>query len=207
VESTLYFENRKEVETMANNKFLGIDLSDRAKANFLSRFFGIFYEGLMEDCFKSKGYVSEGRPSVYDKHGKYQNITFDYTVTKDNKMYLVEAKCWIAYQDFKYFELTHDILQSKWQYYKETFKFFLELGSMNRPSDKYKFYCDGKEDYFQPDGKILIWAKVNKKEVGKIREAYNLTNIFPIEDMIMEMRGKKEKDKRDYLNYAEDRLK
>jgi len=40
--NSLFLRIEKEVETMANNKFLGIDLSDRAKANFLSRFFGIF---------------------------------------------------------------------------------------------------------------------------------------------------------------------
>jgi len=184
--------------------FLDIDLSNNNmngyKANYLSRVFGIFYEDLIKHCWGTEGYILLGRPSVYDKNKRYK--TYDYMVEKDRKRFIVEAKCYVAYEDFKHIELTLELLK-KWDKTsgkkfpdKDAFQFFLELGTKREPYEEYTFFYtdkDGKKSAFEPTGKILIWARVKKgeDEKKKIKEEYNFSDLFSVEDMMNKNKNKK----------------
>lgn len=185
-----------------NNSFLDIALSDNDKANFLSRFFGIFYEGLLGFWLKSQGFNLKGRPSVYNKKDHYLNKTFDYTIEKGGKTFIVEAKCYIAYQNYKHLELTLDLLEAQWDYPADNaFQLFLELGK-EKPYEKYNFYCGDDDEPFRPDGKILIWAKVKKDEIKHIKERYNFSDIFSVEEMINGIKNEKGDG---YFQFVQDR--
>ena len=188
--------------------FLGVNLSDIEKANYLSRFFGIFYEGLIGFWLETKGFNLKGRPSVYNQNDRYLRRTFDYAVEKNGKYFIGEAKGYIAYEDFTQIELTADLLD---EYiagsYNDTFHLFLELGSREKPYSKYRFRykCDEyKKTRFSPDGKMLFWTRVKESEVERIKKKYHLSYIFSLEqilvDMMAEMKSNSDKGK-EYSQY------
>lgn len=167
--------------------FLGINLSDKPeKANYLARIFAIFYEDPLEVCLEAKGFISKGRPSIYNKKGKYLGKTYDYTLEKNGEYFIVEAKSYIAFNNFKYLELTTENLNKLLD--QDNFTFFCNLGSKKEPYKKYQFYYDNSsEKYFPLYGKILVWPKVKKSDVDIIKRKYNFSDIFSIEDAIKDM--------------------
>lgn len=171
--------------------FLGIDLSgDPGRANYIARIFAIFYEDLLEVCLEKKGFTSNGRPSVYNKKNKYLRKTYDYTLEKNGEYFIVEAKSYLAFNNFEYLELTAGKLKKLLDNWgdKDNFTFFCKLGSKKEPYKKYQFYYDNpSEKYFSPDGKILVWPKVEKSNIDIIKRKYNFSNIFSIEDAIKDM--------------------
>ena len=189
-------------------KFLDIDLSNTDKANYVSRLFGIFYERLIEPWWEFRGFSTKGRPSVYDKGDHYLHKTFDYTVEQNGKIYIVEAKCYIAYLDFSQMVLNASLLED-YSKDRSTFAFYLALGSAKEPYHKYRFYCDGYRDQdFQSDGKILIWTKVKDDEIENIKEKYNLSYVFSVEQIfydIFSLIDKKSRQFKKYENYIFER--
>ena len=177
--------------------FLGINLlngkhdKDYKRASYLSRVFGIFYEDLIKYCWAEEGYSLRGRPSVYDMDDNYLKKTYDYMVEKNGKKFIVEAKCYVAYQNFTEMELTTRLLDKyATPSDNSAFQFFLKLGSEKELFNKYKFYYSdvktGEKNPFSPDGKILIWARVTKDEDEKkrIKEKYNFSDLLSVEEMI-----------------------
>ena len=74
-----------------------------------------------------------GRPTIYDKHGKRR--TYDYTLKKNGKYYIVEAKCYLAFENFKHLELTTKSLELLLGG-EDSFNFFCELGTKKEPYKK-----------------------------------------------------------------------
>ena len=173
--------------TIEERSFLGINLSsDIKRANYLARVFAIFYETLLEIWLKNQGFESMGRPSIYDKNENPLRKTYDYTLKKNGEYFIVEAKCYLAYSEFKHLELTSGSLELLLGG-EDNFNFFCNLGQ-KEPYEKYKFYYPhSSDDYFTPDGKILIWSKVKKSEIEKIKNNYKFSDIFSIEDAINDM--------------------
>jgi hypothetical protein len=195
-------------------EFLNIDLSDKKKANYFSRIFGVFYEGLIEFCWESKRYKSIGRPSVY-KNGKHLK-TFDYTLEKkDGTKLVAEAKCWLAFEDFYYTELTTDLVKYDLLDKKDAsaLQFILELGKDTEYNDYTFKYSDKNTDKkipFTPGGKALIWARVAKNEKIKIKKEFGFSEVFSIEEIIKDMVKKIKSDKikgKEFRKYVRDRKK
>lgn len=184
--------------------FLNINLSDYDKANYLSRLFAIFYENLLKFWLERKGFSLKGRPSVYSKKGKYLRKTFDYTVERNGKYYIIEAKSYLAFQNSTQIVLSLDILDG-WFGYEDSLQFFCELGSKDKPYDNYTF----KNDYgkFVPHGKILFWAKIKKDEVAIMRRKYHLSYIFSVEEAIKNMAKETKKKSRKGIEYSKEVLK
>ena len=167
--------------------FLGINLSDDLeKANYLARIFAIFYEKALEIWFETQGFESMGRPSMYDENEKYLRKTYDYTLRKNGQYFIVEAKCYLSFEEFKHLEMTLESLESLLGG-EDSFNFFCSVGQ-KEPYDKYRFYYPHiTNNYFKPDGKILVWSKINKNEIERIKEKYKFSDIFGIENMINDM--------------------
>jgi len=167
--------------------FLDINLSNaEERANYLARIFAIFYEELIEVWLKAKGFESLGRPTIYDKNWKSLRKTFDYTLKKNGKYFIVEAKCYLAYDNFKELVLTTKAIESMLSY-GDNFQFFCELGTEKEPYEKYCFWAVDADEEFKPDGKILLWAKVDKNEEPELKRKYIFSDIFSIEDAINDM--------------------
>jgi len=175
--------------------FLGINLSsDPERANYLARIFATFYENLLEIWLETKGFESKGRPTVYDKNGKYR--TYDYTLKKNSKFYIVEAKCWLAFNNFYYLRLKESLIR-EWGA-KDNFTFFCNLGTKEGSFKKYTFKYANKDTdskvCFNPYGKILIWPIIINDEVKKIKDIYQFSDIFSIEDAINDMKNRIKKN-------------
>jgi hypothetical protein len=176
-----------ENRTDGDRGFLGINLSSKTeRANYLARIFAIFYEKLLEIWLKTKGFELLGRPTVYDKDWKSLRKTFDYTLKKNGKYFIVEAKCYLAYDNFRQLVLTTKSLESMLSY-GDNFQFFCEVGTEKEPYEKYCFGTPGADEEFKPDGKILLWSKVNRSEEAELKIKYKFSDIFSIEDAINDM--------------------
>jgi len=172
--------------------FLGINLSDDPdRANYIARIFAPFYEKLLEVWLETKGFESKGRPTIYDKNEKVLS-TYDYTLRKDGKYYIVEAKCYLAFNNFKHLDLTTESLGLLLGG-EDSFNFFCELGTKNEPYRKYTFYYTNSDKHFTPNGKILFWPKIRKDEAEKIKKVYKFYDIFSIEDAINDMKNQSKK--------------
>ena len=105
---------------------------------------------------------------------------------KNGKYFVAEAKCYLAYDNFKELVLTTKSLESMLSY-GDNFQFFCELGTEMRPYEKYRFWAADADEKFKPDGKILLWAKIDKDEEVDLKRKYEFSDIFSIEDAITDM--------------------
>ena len=174
--------------------------SDCKREKFISRLFGIFSEEIVNTwCDRFDGdkfpYKNLGRPSLYDKENdKYTGSTLDFTFQdKDNKIYIVEMKCEIQYQNFKYFYLN----------YEDELEGFLEHHN-KKAFDKFREFPENKNGYIvkysensktsekieikQEDicGIILIWGKVNK-DIEYKKNIGDFHQILSVERMISDL--------------------
>jgi hypothetical protein len=183
---------KNKIEQRERLDFLGIDLPrNDEKGNYLARIAGIFYEKLLEPWFETKGFRLLGRPTIYrDREGKKN--TYDYALKKNGKYFIAEAKCYLAYyyNKYRHLEVSIDSLEAlnEGSGDEESFSFFCNIGTKTRPYKNYRFsYKDSPGDTRRPHGKILIWAKVRKGDVEKIKKKYKFDHVFSVEEAIRDM--------------------
>ncbi len=98
-----------------------------ARSKFLSRLFGIFSEKIV-DCWcknNKSDYENCGRPTIYADGWHY---TLDFTFKKDDKLYIVEMKSEIQYQNYKFMILKNNskVNYLKHHLEKKAFKLFID---------------------------------------------------------------------------------
>ena len=82
------------------------DKADRKRGKYLSRLFGIFSEDIVriwaadEKCH----YEDLGRPSIRFEDKTY-TLDFTFQHKQSRKVYIVEQKCEIEFQNYKFFIL------------------------------------------------------------------------------------------------------
>ena len=172
--------------------------NDCKREKFLSRLFGILSEEIVKvwcDNCKSP-YKDLGRPSLYED-GKYTGTTLDFTF-KDritDKIYIVEMKCEIQYENFKYFYLSDDSELNRFldHHNKKAFERFKKLPT---ESDKYiiKYpdpeFSTKKKQLDNIDGIILIWGKVDQEKIENKKiesSSFNFHQILSVERMISDL--------------------
>ena len=146
---------------------------------FLSRLFGIFSEEIIDiwcQNYKSP-YMNLGRPSLY-KGDKYTKTTLDFTFQdqESKEIYIVEMKCEIQYENFKYFHLRNEDELKKppegngfleHHRKKQAFEKFEELGES--PENYIVKYLDQEtKEHCKVEkiaGIILIWGKVDQENI------------------------------------------
>jgi len=170
------------------------DNDDCKREKFLSRLFGIFSEEIVKIwCANEKSpYDDLGRPSLYDKADKYTGTTLDFTFQdKDKKIYIVEMKCEIQYENFRYFHLNNkDKLEGFLGHHrkKQAFERFEKLGkNPDRYIVKYLDY-EAKEKckIEKIAGIILIWGKVNQENIENMNIG-GFHQILSVERMISDL--------------------
>lgn len=167
------------------------------KANFISRFFGIFAEEIVkiwaENC--NSEYDNLGRPSRYDSENDYcfkisgesnsncdayiySNITYDFLFKKNDEYFIVEQKNELSYQNFKNMILNNsNMIEDKKA--KKSFEKFIEI-----PNETIKFFYDNDTKYIK--GKILIWGSLTEDcdELENIKNEYGIYEILSLEEII-----------------------
>jgi hypothetical protein len=130
--------------------------SDRARAKFLSRVFGIFSEQIVSiwTVDERAPYQNLGRPTIKTDDGRRPH-TLDFALRERStgKVYVSEMKCEIEYHNFRYFVLER-VEQLK-HHKKRAFEAFLRAA---RPSPGQSVYIGGKS--LPTSGAILIWGAV-----------------------------------------------
>jgi hypothetical protein len=151
--------------------------------NFQARLFGIFNEEIVRIWAKSNsdGYCDLGRPTVYLSNGKHP--TFDFTLQKDEKNYLTEMKCWLPFENYKYFEL-NDAEQLGKVAKDGAFKVFMDIAQQ---LTDFTVKVSGAKEATPIHGVILIWGKVKSDKKEEIKNATKIHEILALEDIIEDL--------------------
>ena len=155
------------------------DEADRKRGKYLSRLFGIFSEDIVriwaadEKCH----YEDLGRPSIRFE-GETYTLDFTFQHKQSKKVYIVEQKCEIEFQNYKYF-----ILDKREQLFhhikaKKAFVAFLEAAKKNIIS------ASISKQEMKIDGTILIWGAATPKGINDIKLEYEIDDIFTLEKII-----------------------
>jgi hypothetical protein len=147
--------------------------------NFLARLFGIFSEHVVNswcDCPKAP-YLSIGRPTLR-KPGEKRGYTLDFTLQhrQSGHRYAAEMKCWITWENYRYFRLTEiGQLQSL---NTPAFTTFLAFA---RDPAAYQVFTAGKP--IEADGAILVWGAATPQG-RSAAAALGIIDVLTVEDMI-----------------------
>jgi len=159
--------------------------------NFRAKLLGLMYEDLLCVWFsRFGGYKVVGkdvRSGLYD--GKPAAV--DFILEKDGRLYVVEAKCWPAYDGGRFKKLT---LKNIDRVRREFRTHFLNEDFVS----KYKF--KGR----RVDGKILVWWDVEESEAERIRDELKLDGLISLKRVLNELKGNAEAERiiREYKEWA-----
>jgi hypothetical protein len=144
--------------------------------NFRAKLLGLMYEDLLCVWFsRFGGYKVVGRDvrsGLYD--GK--RVAVDFILEKDGRLYVVEAKCWPAYDGGRFKKLT---LKNIDRVKREFKTHFLNEDFVS----KYRFEGRGV------DGKILVWWDVEESEAERIRDELKLDELISLKRVLNELKG------------------
>lgn len=144
--------------------------------NFRAKLLGLMYEDLLCVWFsRFGGYKVVGRDvrsGLYD--GK--RVAVDFILEKDGRLYVVEAKCWPAYDGGRFKKLT---LKNIDRVKREFKTHFLNEDFVS----KYRF--EGRN----VDGKILVWWDVEESEAERIRDELKLDELISLKRVLNELKG------------------
>lgn len=155
------------------------DEADRKRGKYLSRLFGIFSEDIVriwaadEKCH----YEDLGRPSIRFE-GETYTLDFTFQHKQSRKVYIVEQKCEIEFQNYKFFILNKKEQLSHHIKAKKAFMAFLEAAKKNIISASV-----GKQE-IKIDGTILIWGAATPKGINDIKLEYEIDDILTLEKII-----------------------
>jgi hypothetical protein len=179
------------------------DLTRMPIYNYQSRILGLFSEEIVKVWATSpySNYEYLGRPTIYvnkikpNDKGKY-TVDFALQAKTDNpddkKIYITEMKCWLPYDNFKYFELTEESL-NRAANAQASFHQFLNIAKRATPYSSVKITGKPPQKLEKVDGFILIWGKVKPDNVEELKHATGLHDILGLEDMIHDMTNKEYK--------------
>jgi hypothetical protein len=144
--------------------------------NFRAKLLGLMYEDLLcvwfSECGGYKVVGRDVRSGLYD--GK--RVAVDFILEKDGRLYVVEAKCWPAYDGGRFKKLT---LKNINRVRREFKTHFLNEDFVS----KYRFKGRGV------DGKILVWWDVEESEAERIKDELKLDGLIPLKQVLNELKG------------------
>ncbi|WP_339891235.1 hypothetical protein [uncultured Alteromonas sp.] len=158
--------------------YKGVSVRDK----FLARVFGIFNEEIIKIwCENSKSPFSNvGRPTIYDKDGRYYTLDF---LLKDEKgnLFVTEMKCEIEYQKYKNLTLSNS-KQLNHHRTKRAFQLFLENAvSPNKHSVKVK------GEPFRVSGSALVWGRTSSEGIASIKNEFSIAHIISTESVVQDL--------------------
>jgi len=144
--------------------------------NFRAKLLGLMYEDLLCVWFGERGGYKvverDVRSGLYDG----ERVAVDFILEKDGRLYVVEAKCWPAYDGGRFKKLT---LKNIDRVKREFKTHFLNKDFVS----KYRF--KGRN----VDGKILVWWDVEESEAERIRDELKLDGLILLKRVLNELKG------------------
>jgi hypothetical protein len=144
--------------------------------NFRAKLLGLMYEDLLcvwfSECGGYKVVGRDVRSGLYD--GK--RVAVDFILEKDGRLYVVEAKCWPAYDGGRFKKLTLKNIDRVRGEFRTPF--------LNEDFvSKYRF--EGRS----VDGKILVWWDIEESEAERIKDELKLDGLISLKRVLNELKG------------------
>jgi len=184
--------------------FEGIFKSDTPKRDkFLSRFFGIFSEEFVRCwCNDARSpYKDLGRPTLR-KSSNERGHTLDFTFESrtDGNLYVVEMKCLLEFENYKFLRLDSPSLLEHLQKNKdqEAFRVFLDIA---KNTNRYQVKVGGKELSIQ--NAILVWGSCNEQGRSSVVTKYGLHDVISLEDSLRDLAKWNNREFLELLNQKE----
>jgi hypothetical protein len=153
-----------------------------ARGKFLSRVFGIFSESIVQIWSEDERapYRNLGRPTLIGQsQTRTPTLDFLFESRRTGRRFVVEQKCEIEFNGFRYFALTGpDQLK---HHNKPAFAAFLAAASGNEPGSR-----DWKvgSERVAVDGAILIWGSVTPDGRRAVMEETGLHDAVGLDRII-----------------------
>lgn len=157
--------------------------ADTARGKYLARLFGIFSETLVELWCRDERAPFEnlGRPTVHHC-GAGHTLDFLFRDRRSGRTHVVEQKCEIEYQGYRYLTLT-DPRQLD-HHRKPAFAAFLATANGGEGP---KVTLRGQAT--QTDGAILIWGAVDPRGRDTTLAETGLSDILALADIIADLQS------------------
>jgi hypothetical protein len=155
-----------------------------ARGKFLSRVFGIFSESIVQtwSADERAPYSNLGRPTLAAPSPvRKPTLDFLFECRRTGKRFVVEQKCEIEFNSFRYFTLTGpDQLK---HHNKPAFAAFLAAASGSAPGSR-----DWKvgNRLVSVDGAILIWGAVTPDGRNSVIEERGLEDVIGLDRIVAE---------------------
>jgi hypothetical protein len=174
------------------------DSKSDTRGKFLSRLFGIFSEDIVRIWSRSQEspYEDLGRPtikSVSEEKGYTLDFTFRHKEYKT--IYIVEMKCEIEYEGYKY--LTLETPKQLHHHKNKAFQLFLDSAR-----DKKNAIVSVKGKTIAINGAILIWGNATNEGKTMTRDTHGIYEVLTIQGIINDLISAKNAE---YAEYIADR--
>lgn len=155
-----------------------------ARGKFLSRVFGIFSETIVQIWSEDARapYRNLGRPTLAESSpARNPTLDFLFECRRTGKRFVVEQKCEIEFNGFRYFTLTGPDQLS--HHNKPAFAAFLAAAS-GREAGSREWKVGAQR--LTVDGAILIWGAVTPGGRSAVMEATGLDDVIGLDRVIAE---------------------
>lgn len=155
-----------------------------ARGKFLSRLFGIFSETIVQIWSEDERapYRNLGRPTLSGP-SPVRNPTLDFLFEsrRTGRRFVVEQKCEIEFNGFRYFTLTGP--EQLKHHNKNAFAAFLAAARGEAPLAR-DWKVGGRQ--FTVDGAILIWGAVSAAGRGAVMNETGLHDVLGLDRIVAE---------------------
>lgn len=155
-----------------------------ARGKFLSRVFGVFSESIVQIWSEDEraSYKSLGRPTLSGRSpARNPTLDFLFECRRTGKRFVVEQKCEIEFNGYRYFALTGP--EQLKHHNKLAFAAFLAAANGNTPGAR-----DWKvgNKHVTVDGAILIWGAVTPEGREAVIGETGLHDVIGLDRIIAE---------------------
>lgn len=154
-----------------------------ARGKFLSRVFGIFSESIVQIWAQDERapYRNLGRPTlIANSPVRSPTLDFLFECRSTGRRFVVEQKCEIEFNGFRYFTLTSpDQLK---HHIKPAFAAFLAAANGSGPARDWKV----GSQRMAVDGAILVWGAVTSGGRAAVMEETGLHDVIGLDRIIAE---------------------
>ena len=179
---------------------------EKNRDKFLSRLFGIFSEEIVR-CWCSNSnslYEDLGRPVIRGAEDKGISVLdFTFRSRKDKLIYIVELKCELERNNYKFLKLK-DISQLKHHQNKKAFdQAFDRFVKIAKNPNPYTVTTKNIKDVLNISGAILIWGSITESGRTNVIDECRFKDVLSLENMISDLINWKDKT---YFELNENRL-
>jgi hypothetical protein len=157
---------------------------------------GLFSERIIDVWTRTNAspYSNIGRPTLKERPEGKDRSTLDFLFQnkKNEKRYIVEMKCWLEYDNYRFLSLNDPSQLTK--IHSASFRRFL---CMARQPDSYR--VKSGQQFYEVNGSILVWGKVSQDASKKIKTHFGFADVISLESVINDLVHQRNKEYADLI--------